>query len=204
MAQSLKPESDGPSGPLTPEGDGPKESPRSSTRIWFSRVVDVALWLAVAGVLLLAFMPKNSGPAVGTPAAAHELALVGEAGSRAIPGKLERPLLIEAFASWCGACRRNSGVLSDLEEARKGGKLDVIAVSLDESKSDALSAKQEWPIVTDVVHDSSGHFARDYKVDVLPTYILVGVDGTIARVTAGSPGASDIRAWLRAGEGTKN
>lgn len=186
MAQSVEPES-------------PEKSP-SKTRIWFSRAVDVVLWLAVAGVLLLAFLPKNSGPTVGTRAAVHQLDLVGEAGTRTIPGKLERPLLIEAFASWCGACRRNSGVLTDLERARSDGKLDVIAVSVDDSKSAALSAKEEWPIVADVVHDVSGRFARDYKVDVLPTYILVGVDGTIERVTAGSPGASDIRAWLRASD----
>jgi thiol-disulfide isomerase/thioredoxin len=191
MAQSLEPEHS-------------PEPARSPARVWFSRAVDVVLWVAVAGVLLLAFLPKNSGPTVGTRAAAHQLDLVGEAGTRAIPGKLERPLLIEAFASWCGACRRNSGILTDLERARSDGKLDVIAVSVDDSKSAALSAKEEWPIVTDVVHDESGHFARDYKVDVLPTYILIGVDGTIQRVTAGSPGASDIRAWLRASEAVKD
>jgi thiol-disulfide isomerase/thioredoxin len=162
--------------------------------------VDVALWLAVAGVLALAVLPRNSGPKLGQAAAPHELSLVGEAGLRKIPGNLERPLLIEAFASWCGACKRSSGTLSDLGEAEAAGRLDLVAVSVDDDASDALSAKRGWPIPIDVVHDADGLFARDYQVDVLPTYILVGVDGTVKRVTTGSPGASDIRAWLRAAD----
>jgi hypothetical protein len=74
-----------------------------------------------------------------------------------------------------------------------------VAVSVDDSPAEALMAKNEWPIDVDVLHDTTGRFARDYRVDVLPTYILVGVDGTVKRVTSGAPGASDIRAWLREG-----
>lgn len=188
--------------PVNPsEPPSQEKTAPSRARIWLSRGVDIALWAAVAGVLALAIAPKNSGPGVGTEATPHELALVGSStGHRTvtIPGKLERPLLIEAFASWCGACRRNAGVLSDLAPAQKAGKLDVLAVSVDDDAADALVAKNEWPIEVDVAHDATGQFARDYRVDVLPTYILVGVDGKVKRVTAGVPGAGDIRAWLHA------
>lgn len=192
MAESVEPKE---------RGAAPENESRSPARVWLSRIVDAALWLSVAGVLVLALAPKNSGPSVGTSAASHELAVVsatdGAAKTQAIPGRLERPLLIEAFASWCGACRRSSGILADLKAARDSGTLDVVAVSVDDSPEEALMAKNEWPIEVEVLHDSTGRFARDYRVDVLPTYILVGVDGRVKRVTAGAPGASDIRAWLR-------
>lgn len=171
--------------------------PVSRGRRLFSKAVDIALWIVVLGVVVLAMMPNKSGPQLGTPAASVALPSVGgTAEVRHLPGELKRPLLIEAFASWCGACRRNAGVLDDLRGARAEGRLDVIAVSVDDSPRKALAAKNEWPIPVDVLHDSQGQFARDYKVEVLPTYILIGEDGQVKRVTSGNPGASDIRAWL--------
>lgn len=171
--------------------------PVSPGRRLLTRVIDVAIWVAVLGVLVLALMPSRSGPPVGKPAAALELPSVGGAAEmQSLPGELKRPLLIEAFASWCGACRRNAGVLGDLRAAEAEGRLDVIAVSVDDSPKKALAAKNEWPILGEVLHDAEGAFAREYKVDVLPTYILVGTDGQVKRVTSGNPGASDIRAWL--------
>lgn len=164
-------------------------------------MVDIALWAAVLGVITLAILPKNSGPDVGQPASSLELPLVGHPGhTRILPGDGSRPLLIEAFASWCGACRRNSGILNDLNAAQEEGRLDVVAVSVDDHERKALEAKNQWPISVDVLHDADGKFARNYRVEVLPTYILIGTDGKVKRVTSGSPGASDIRAWLSASQ----
>lgn len=169
----------------------------SPRRRLFTKAVDIAIWVAVLGVLVLAVMPSKSGPNVGKPATTVQLQSVGSAESaRLLPGELKRPLLIEAFASWCGACRRNAGVLDDLRAAQTDGRLDVVAVSVDDSPRKALAAKNDWPIRAEVLHDAQGDFAREYKVEVLPTYILVGTDGQVKRVTSGNPGASDIRAWL--------
>src|SRR5690606_10902823 len=129
----------------------------------FRRATDIVIWLAVAGALILAFMPRSSGPQEGKPAPTHELPLV-EVKSRgaqfdqrpemrSIPGTLERPLLIEAFASWCGACRRTSGTLEELRPAQAAGKLDVVAISVDDDARKALQAKTSWPLNFDVLHD---------------------------------------------------
>ena len=186
--------------PVDEPADGDAHPP-SRARSAISKILDGVLWLAVLGVLALALFPKNSGPGVGQPATALTLQVIGEtAEPRAVPGDLERPLLIEAFASWCGACRRNAGLLTDLQSAQDEGLLDVVAISVDDRAEKALLAKKSWPITVDVLHDGSGTFAREYKVDVLPTYILVGVDGKVKRVTSGTPGASDIRAWVNEGQ----
>lgn len=180
-----------------PEESGTPSKPPEARRK-LSRLVDAVLFVAILGVLVLALFPKKSGPSVGEPAAVLTLATVGNLSedSRVLAGDLQRPLLIEAFASWCGACRRNASLLGDLSEAQEQGQLDVVAVSVDESPEQALAAKQSWPIPVEVLHDGSGKFSRAYQVDVLPTYILVGIDGRVKRVTSGNPGASDIRAWL--------
>ena len=168
-----------------------------------SKMIDLVLWAAVIGVLALALIPRGSGPNLGQPASSMDLPIItpqmtGE--MRTIPGKLERPLLIKAFASWCGACRRDNSMLEDLQDAEKEGKLDVLAVSVDNRPAQALAAKTSWPIHAPVLHDTNGDFNRQYKVEVLPTYILIGTDGRVKRVTSGTAGASDIRAWLHASD----
>lgn len=192
------------------EGVETRPPPPEEESSWLRRATDVVIWLAVAAALMLAFWPRSSGPQEGKPAAALELPVVEAKGRgaqfgekpelRSIPGALERPLLIEAFASWCGACRRTSGTLEELRPAQTAGKLDVIAISVDDDARKALQAKTSWPINVEVLHDEAGEFSRSYQVDVLPTYILVGTDGTVKRVTAGIAGASDVRAWLAEAE----
>lgn len=174
----------------------PSDAP-SRAKSPLSRVLDGALWVTVVGILFFAFIPRKSGPSLGPAVTISALPLVGAPGETLlIPGELKRPLLIEAFASWCGACRRQSGLLSDLADAQNQGHLDVVAVSVDQSVQRALQAKKSWPIPVDVAHDARGEFSQKYRVEVLPTYVLIGTDGQVKRVTAGVAGASDIRAWL--------
>lgn len=179
--------------------------PTSVARRIFSRAIDISLWLAVLGVVGLALMPSRSGPGVGTPATVVNVRTIEGASARqSLPGELKRPLLIEAFASWCGACRRNARILDDLASAQEEGRLDVVAVSVDDTPEEARAAKNAWPIPVEVLHDKAGEFSRAYKVEVLPTYILIGTDGQVKRVTTGNPGASDIRAWLSEFEESKD
>lgn len=168
-------------------------------RSTLSKWIDGALWVAVIAVLFFAVIPRRSGPDLGPALEISALPVVGDEGNgeaRDLPGDLKRPLLIEAFASWCGVCRRQSGLMDDMAEAQKEGKLDVVAVSVDRNARQALEAKNSWPIPVDVLHDARGEFSKRYKIEVLPTYILVGTNGQVKRVTTGSAGASDIRAWL--------
>jgi thiol-disulfide isomerase/thioredoxin len=184
--------------PDHPDAPGLQSERPSKAKGPLSRFLDALLWITVIGVLFFAFIPRKSGPALGPAVSISALPLVGATGeTRSIPGELKRPLLIEAFASWCGACRRQSGLMSDLASAQDQGQLDVIAVSVDQNVQKALHAKKSWPIPVDVVHDARGEFSQKYRVEVLPTYILVGTDGLVKRVTAGVAGASDIRAWLK-------
>src|SRR5688572_11530992 len=121
MAHSLNP-----SDPISPP------EPRRAWRRLFSRFVDVALWVGVVVALYLAFGRRDRGPVVGSEAATFELPVVGETRTVTIAGKRDRPLLVKAFASWCGACKR-ANWYDDPTDARTAGTLDVIAVSLDDS-----------------------------------------------------------------------
>lgn len=87
-------------------------------------------------------------------------------------------------------------MLDSVREAALRGRLDVVAVSLDDDAADAQEAARTWPIQVPVLHDVRGQFARKYQVDVLPTYILVDTEGRVSHVRSGTAGASDLRTWL--------
>ncbi len=171
----------------------------SSPSRW-GRALDALLWAAVIASLTFALWPRDSGPPEGALAPSFELPVVTGEGTFLHEGTRERPLLIEAFASWCGACRRDRHVLDSVHEATLRGRLDAIAISLDDDAANAREAARSWPIRVPVLHDADGRFARKYQVDVLPTYILIGTDGRVSHVRSGTAGASDLRTWLNQAE----
>jgi thiol-disulfide isomerase/thioredoxin len=114
-----------------------------------------------------------------------------------LDGKRARPLLIEVFASWCGTCKRSAPALADAY-ATYGNDLDFLGVSVDDSRQAALQAKQDWRIPYQVAHDDRGVFAQQYRVRVLPTFILLDEEGLIREVSAGMPGRSRLSEWAEA------
>lgn len=163
-------------------------------------------WLD-AGLVLLALVglfylirQKDSGPPTGQRAQPFDLPLVGEAGRGVFTGARERPLLVEAFASWCTACQRSGSIVEGLEAATRRGQLDILLVSVDDTEQAALAAKRSWPIELPVAFDERGAFQRAYRISALPTYILIGADGQVLDVSSGPPGASTVRRWLHAGD----
>lgn len=165
-----------------------------------SRWLDGVLVVLGLGAVWYLVQQKDTGPPEGEPARPFELPLVGESGRATFSGQRARPLLVEAFASWCTACRRSSSIMDGLRDATERGQLDILLVSVDDSSSAALEAKRSWPIELPVAFDDSGAFQRDYRIKVLPTYVLIAPDGRILDVSSGPPGPSTIRTWLHAGD----
>lgn len=162
-----------------------------------SNLAQNALWIVALAILAYGLRPQRSGPEPGTKFEPVVLqTLDGRSHRLAVRGK---PLLIEAFASWCVACRRNSSTLDAIFALGEQHKLDVVAVSVDADPADAASAAENWPIRAPVFVDRSGRFSKDFAIRVLPTYILVDADGTVRDVHAGTVGAGAFRSWLRAG-----
>jgi cytochrome c biogenesis protein CcmG/thiol:disulfide interchange protein DsbE len=169
------------------------KAPMARARI--GRWLDIGSWLLALAALAYLIQRNDSGPPTGGRAAAFELPLLGTSGRFHFAGTRERPLLVEVFASWCAACRRSAPALEELRAATVAGKLDVLLVSVDETRAAALGAQRSWPIDYPLAFDERGAFQRAYQVSVLPTFILIAADGRILDVSVGPPGASDLRTW---------
>jgi thiol-disulfide isomerase/thioredoxin len=161
-------------------------------------LIDVFVYGALAALAVMFVSRKLSGPSEGAQAAPFDLPLIGGAeGERfRLQDKRGRPVLIEVFAGWCGACRRSSPTLIEAWNTHKRDNVSFVGVSVDGSPADALRVKREWGIPYDVALDD-GTVSKHYNIEVLPTFILVGGDGVVRKVTTGVPSAGDIGGWLR-------
>lgn len=163
---------------------------------WLSRLIDYALYAALAVVAVKFVARKFSGPAEGKPAASFELPIVNRPGEQfRLQDHAGKPVLMEVFASWCGACRRSAPALVESFERHHKQGVQFVGVSLDSSQEDAARVKSDWSIPYDIALDD-GRVAKNYGIEVLPTFVLIGKDGTVRRVSTGSVSSSEIDRWL--------
>ena len=159
-----------------------------------SRWLDYAIWAAL-GIGLVHFMSgHSSGPDEGVAAVPFELSLANRDGVFRLADQRGKPVVMEVFASWCGACRRATPTLAEAYRAH-GANATFIGVSVDPRREDVLAAKNDWGIPFDVAQDD-GSVAQAYKVSRLPTVIVIGADGIVRHVTTGSMSASELAGHL--------
>jgi cytochrome c biogenesis protein CcmG, thiol:disulfide interchange protein DsbE len=159
-----------------------------------SRVVDYGIWVALAGVFAIVLMRKSSGPDTGVEAAPIELPLLTRAGSFSLEQARGKPVLLEMFASWCGACRRAAPAFADAHRDH-GDRVHFVGVMVDDDPEVAKEAVKSWEIPYDVALDNRG-VARAYQVELLPTVVLIDSQGMVRRVWAGAPSRAQLETWI--------
>jgi thiol-disulfide isomerase/thioredoxin len=159
-------------------------------------------WLVTAMVFvaLYAWMTRgNASPLIGEPA--PELMMPVAAG--ALPGGPSKVSLsamagqvvvLDFWASWCGACKRSTPVLNDLNEEFSDRGVAFYAVNVEPIDRQRLQAAHaafgtEFPSL----HDRTGTVQRRYAVKMLPTVIVVGRDGVIRWASTGVPSKIRLR-----------
>ncbi|HVJ19746.1 MAG TPA: TlpA disulfide reductase family protein [Polyangiaceae bacterium] len=159
-----------------------------------SKLVDYAIWAALAGVFVLVLMRRSSGPDTGHAAAPIDLPLLLKDGRFRLDQQRGKPVLVEMFASWCGACRRAAPAFADAYQDH-GKRVRFVGIMIDEDAETARRAAQSWEIPYDVALDDAG-VARAYKVELLPTVVLIDGQGVVRRVWTGAPSRSQLENWL--------
>ncbi|HET7544369.1 MAG TPA: TlpA disulfide reductase family protein [Polyangiaceae bacterium] len=171
---------------------------RPSARVIRDKLLELARYGAIfAGVYLLSthFVRHSSGPKEGSAAAPFDLPLAGRDGRASLSAQHGKPMLMEVFASWCGACKRSSPRLSEAFLAHRDKDVTFLAVSVDEDPSAAARVKSEWQLPFDVAVDD-GSVSRGYGISMLPTLIYIDANGTVRHSAAGVVSRSEIDSWL--------
>ncbi len=158
-------------------------------------------WVVTGLVLVAAYAwitRGNASPLMGQ--AAPQLSLPIAAG--AVPGGPTRldlaesdgVVVLEFWASWCGACRRATPVLNDLHRELQDQEVAFYAVNVEPIDRQRLQAAHaafgtEFP----TLQDRSGEVQRRYAIKALPTVMVVGRDGVIRWASTGVPSKLRLR-----------
>jgi thiol-disulfide isomerase/thioredoxin len=162
-------------------------------------LISWAQTLAFAGLLAFAvrsWMRSSSGPETEVAAPTFNLqSLESPSGRVALEQLRGTPVLIEAMASWCGACAQSAPALREAVLARRDKPVHFFSVLIDSNPASAQRLKSEWGIVNDLLIDD-GSFSRGYEISMLPTFILIDEQGVVRLVSSGRADRGDIEGWL--------
>lgn len=120
--------------------------------------------------------------------------------------ELERPALLNFWASWCGPCRVEFPHLVSVALAPEDHAFDVVFVNQADEERDAMAFLADQPRAITNTIDQNDRYARRASVNSIPTSLLLDSDGTVLAVHVGilTPTVTDFLDAVAAnpGEGT--
>lgn len=155
----------------------------------------VALATLVASLALAATL---SGPAPGFTLQSNS----GEQVSlESLKGKV---VMVNFWATWCVPCRQEMPHLQALYERYNSLGFELLAVNVEKNNAEgARKWLEETPVTFPVLFDPENKVTKLYKVQTMPSTVLVARDGTMRFIHHGyKPGYEDeyqtqVRALLR-------
>jgi peroxiredoxin len=169
----------------------------NSPRTWLYLNVTLAILLIVAGsVMLLWLGQQSSTPSraaldpvfsqqVGQPAPDFTLtSLEGEAVS--LSDYRGQVVLINTWATWCPPCRAEMPAINTFYEAHQNKGFTVLAVNNQEDTQTINDFVEASGFGFPVLLDPEAEMMELYQVRGLPTTFIIGRDGTIQHVQAGT------------------
>lgn len=92
---------------------------------------------------------------------------------------------VDFWASWCAPCKTSFPLLNKLHQKLKAQGFEVVAINLDEDKTNAEKFLQEVPVDFTVLHDTKGEWADQYVVDSMPTSFILDKNGVVQKIHHG-------------------
>jgi thiol-disulfide isomerase/thioredoxin len=159
-------------------------TPRQATLI-IGAVVSIAV---VLGVTVLPMFNPPRSKLVGLPSPVFTLPVMsgGEPGSRIRLSDLRgKVVVIDFWASWCAPCRAEAPVIDRV--AKKHDGKDVVVLGIATSGDDwqrAVEFVQSHGIAYTTLFDDGDHVASAFRVQTLPTLVVLDRAGVITAVRA--------------------
>jgi peroxiredoxin len=93
-------------------------------------------------------------------------------------------VLLNFWGTWCKPCRTEMPAFQNQYELNKDNGFEILAVNMAESNASVQGFVNQYGLTFPILMDP-GKVARLYKIDPLPTSILVHPDGRIAGIILG-------------------
>lgn len=171
------------------------ESQKKRAGKWIQWVITAAVFIA-----FYAWMTRGTvSPFMGQPAPALSLS-VAAGGDPDGPTRMslsdmqDEVVVLEFWASWCGACKRATPILNDLHRELGGEDVNFYAVNVEPIDRQRLQAAHtafgtEFP----TLHDRSGEVQRRYAIKSLPTILVIDRTGVVRWASGGIPSKMRLR-----------
>ena len=135
-----------------------------------------AFSVLVVGTLVasLAFAAQTlSGPA-------PEFKLMSRDGTQvSLAAQKGNVVMVNFWATWCVPCREEMPHLQALYERYNSLGFELLAVNVEDNPAGARKWLEETPVTFPVLFDPKNEVTKLFKVQTMPTTVLVGRDGTM-------------------------
>jgi cytochrome c biogenesis protein CcmG, thiol:disulfide interchange protein DsbE len=98
---------------------------------------------------------------------------VHAASSLDLTGSRGRVVYLDFWASWCGPCRQSFPWMETMKSAYEAQGLEIITVNLDTDRANADKFLKRFHPTLDVRFDPKGELAELYKVQGMPSSVLI-------------------------------
>ena len=147
--------------------------------------------LVLAGMVLI-----SSGSFAASNAPAPDFTLKSSTGENLRLSELKgQVVMINFWASWCGPCRQEMPELNEIQAKYEDLGFTILGVNVEENSSKANEMLAENPVNFPVLYDTENRVTELFKVDAMPSTILVDRDGNMRYLHKGyKPGYEDLYA----------
>jgi thiol-disulfide isomerase/thioredoxin len=97
-----------------------------------------------------------------------------------LSGMKGKTVLLDFWTTWCPPCQADGPTIEKLYQKYSGKDLVVIGISIDEDRETVEKFLNKHPHTFPVVLSSENTLPRPYQIEVFPTYLIIGPDGTLA------------------------
>ncbi|MEN9681380.1 MAG: hypothetical protein RLZZ627_1273 [Pseudomonadota bacterium] len=94
-------------------------------------------------------------------------------------------IYLDFWASWCGPCALSFPFMTEVAKKHKAEGLELVAISVDESREEAEAFLNSHPTNFTVVHDPNGDCPKVYGLETMPTSYLIDRKGNLREVHRG-------------------
>jgi len=92
---------------------------------------------------------------------------------------------LDFWASWCGPCALSFPFMMETAKKFKAEGLELVAISVDETREEAEAFLSSHPTKFTVVHDPQGECPKTYGLETMPTSYLIDRKGNLRHVHRG-------------------
>lgn len=109
--------------------------------------------------------------------------------------KIDKPALVNFWATWCPPCRSEMPGLQNLYDSYKD-KVDFILIDSGETEEDVNSFISEEGYTFPIAYDLDNAYSIKFNITAIPTTYIVGKDKKIKKFFLGATSEEDFKAAL--------